>query len=238
MYLKNIEQDMREAFRVSVRIKATDGSTISLNDDSLFAKPEFPENIESIYISTPHRFANIFPGCLPRNYIEIFLDFRRMPIALNLINLPSNPTPNESNFYLNGLDEGWIDSTFMKIESFFDKLRNNRSVIHRSGVYDIFLYVGFVPFALFWMMKIESIFLNRINELNPTFLTIFVYRYIIMFFGVIARLLFQYTRWVFPSVEYISAKRTGPMAHRALLAFMSFTIIYPLAIELAKWIIL
>ena len=229
---EDIRNKIRLGHRLSMQITTDDNSTVSQDNISIFEKPDFPDKIKNVYISTHHRFASLFPNFLPRNYLEIFLDFSRSSIALNFINLPSNPTPNESNFYLNGLDEGWIDSTFNKLEKFFNDRQNNRAFIHKSGVYDFFLYFFFAPLALGWMLKIEKISLPYIQEVKSNFATIFIYGYIIIGFSVLARIIYQYIRWLFPTAEYVSDKKFGPILHRTVLGTILAAFAYPVLIKI------
>lgn len=231
---QQLSDNLRRAFTLQIRITADDGSAISLDNLSLFGKPDFPEKIRYVYLSHHHHFQDIF-NFPPRNYLSILLDFSKPSLALNFFNLPSNPTPNESNFELNGIDETWIDSTFLKIERFFREHKSRRSFLHKSGIYDIFLYLLFVPFSVIWLILIEKSISRYVTELDSVFLKIFIYIYILLIFGQIARLIFQYMRWIFPLTEYRAGRTIGPKAHRAFLSSILLIFVGPLALEVIKF---
>jgi hypothetical protein len=117
---------------------------------------------------------------------------------------------------ISGLEEGWVIETYDKLKEFFDARSTGRIYIHKSGVYDAFLYIVVIPIFLYAFYRFEFNNPNFIDRV-PKITIIAIYVYSFLFISVVGRLLFQYARWLFPLVEYTSDKRWSPTTQRALL---------------------
>jgi hypothetical protein len=209
------KEEIKNALIIHFNIRKKLGDEFSGFGTPNFDSSEFPERLESIFLSTKTSFENIakFP---PRNHIEMFLDFKRSRLSIDFVSMPSNPTENGSVVNVIGLEELWVIETYGKIKEFFDARSNHRSYIHKSGVYDLFLYVLVFPFFLYFLYRIEGAYSSLIDK-APKITMVAFYIYSFLFVNLLGRAVFQYARWLFPLVEYTSDRRWAPNAQRGIL---------------------
>jgi len=55
--------------------------------------------------------------------------------------LPSQPTPNETNFAVNGSDATWVNGVFHEFTEYTRSHRSRMSWLHRHTVYDVLLWI-------------------------------------------------------------------------------------------------
>ena len=106
--------------------------------------------------------------------------------------------------------------TYDKLAEFFGTRNNNRIYIHKSGIYDIFLFVVVMPVFLYAFYRFEvsnPYFIDQVPKI--TIIAVYIYSFLAI--SLIGRLLFQYARWLFPLVEYTTDKRWVPNTQRAFL---------------------
>lgn len=226
---ENLKEELQRVFRVGYEITDTRKNTISGYGQISTDLPSFPRDISSLYISNTTLFRAATNGRMPRNAIDLFIDFSRPSMAINLINLPSNPTNNGSIVNVYGIDEDWVISTHQSLKEFFDVRKSKRGFIHRSGVYDLFVWGIYIPILLWVSYKVENNFPD-IFEGKSTVYVAGMYIYSLVILLIFARVIFQYTRWLFPIVEYSTEQNTTPKIHRrflfAILISVSGALIY------------
>ena len=196
----------------------------------------FPDDLFSIYVSNA-AFAERSINVRPLNTIDVFLDFQRPSLKIDLNTIPSNPTENNSVVNIIGRDEDWVISSAEKIATFFKKKRVHRPAIHGSGTYDYVIWLGFLPtwLWLFWKygtpldnwLDKQSIFFNVIAGISALFASLLA-----------ARFTFQYIRWAFPPTEFYKKSQFGAFAHRAVITLILSTLLLGAGYELARWFIL
>lgn len=216
---EKLEEEVRRVFRINYNIHDFKDNMLSGYDVINLDTGGIPENIKSVYISNINAFKTAASGRLPRNGVDIFVDFKRPSMAINFLNMPSNPTDNKSVANVFGLDEDWVISTHQKLREFLDSRKTKRSFIHRSGVYDLFLYVIYIPILLWGAFRIESNFSSVFVESSVVFLAaIYIYGFVLSL--VSGRVIFQYLRWLFPIVEYSPKRSMAYKVHRRVIGFI------------------
>jgi hypothetical protein len=236
---ENEEQIVREVtncMRISHVVRDTKANSITGYDVPDLQGHDFPDDIQSIFISTRETFQAIATRS-PRNYVEAFISFVRTPVALNFIYMPSNPTENGSIINVYGYNEGWVVSTFQKLKEFIEKKMGQRSLVHKSGVYDLFLYLIVLPPVLWLVYRIERSFPAIFDDI-PRSAVIAIYVYTLLLVLVGARLLFQYLRWLFPLVEYVPRRSLGPQAHRKILWLLLSGLAIAFLYDVARFFVL
>ena len=177
----------------------------------------------SFYLSTGERFKKNF-AVLPRNCVDIFIDFKRTPMAINFLNLPSNPTENGSCLNVYGDNEQWVIATHQVLVEFFDQRKSKWGWLHGSGVYDAFIFLFIVPFLLIKAYQFET---NPTSwapvTSNVALIGIYVYAYLVAVN--VGRIGFLGARWLFPTVEFISSRRTSPVKYRLLAISVAFALL-------------
>ena len=179
----------------------------------MFNSPRFPDKVKTLYINSELDLKDLY-NWSPRNRFELLLDFTKSEL-FNLSLSPSISTPNASKISVIGLNSDWVSGVYRKVTDFIKEKKTRRRFFHRHSVYDLLiLSVGF-PFS-FWVVY-------KLSELiNATFggFSIFVQNgaYVCLFALMLHlfKILFDYARWIFPTVEYKEVKDTA-QKHRIFL---------------------
>jgi len=199
-----------EAYVTSVTINATDGQAITGHSEDIFTNPNVPEQITSILYSTAS-VPQALLGLLPIDRATVFLDFTRPPL-LNFRALPTLATPNESNFEVTGSTEAWVTALYTRLSKMFSDRRAPFEWLHRPGIYDVLLAIFGIPFALWVDYHVEKI-INHKDWASIFSTAVYVYFFILALN--LFRVLFSYTRWLFPKIEF-SDQTSSPVKHRVV----------------------
>ncbi|MCE2453862.1 MAG: hypothetical protein J4F48_13865 [Nitrospinae bacterium] len=192
----NLERE--RAFQISVTIYGRDGESLFGYGTEPFDSPNIPTPIESIYISNSSAYQNV-TGHNPLNNFTLHLDFSTPPLVDNN-NPVSNPTPNFSNFTVEGKREAWVASIHQAVMEVLGKKSNGRNFMHAAFVYDIGLGLLGFPVAIYLCWRFSGFVETYLGVLNP-FIAVVAYIYIFFFVLNVYRVLFGYTKWAFPAVE-------------------------------------
>jgi hypothetical protein len=228
---KQRQSRVYNAYVTSVMITMQNGEVINGDNRQVFGTVPFWGEVKSVFFSTqsvPQAVLSI----LPQDRITIFLDFSQPP-ALDFGRLPTLPTPNESNFEISAVDEGWFILSKTRLAEFFHRHRSGYDWIHRAAIYDILLFTCGLPLAIWSTVKIDSI-IPEINNLG-SFSRILIYVYIFACSLMLFRILFSYARWVFPKIEVETEDRGRPLRHRAVWALALTSLFWPALYDVVKF---
>ncbi|WP_418025973.1 hypothetical protein ACNKFW_22485 (plasmid) [Paracoccus sp. TD-10] len=192
----------------------------------------FPDDLQSLFASNA-AFAERAINLRPLNTVEVFLGFERPSLKIDLQTLPSNPTENRSVINVAGRDEDWVISTAQKIDDFFKKRKAARPIIHGSGTYDYFIYLLFLPAAI-WLFYKRGAWVAEWLSNQSVFLNVVLGVYAILLTLLLARFVFQYVRWLFPPMEYYKRSRWGAFIHRGIAAAVGSAVVLGAAYDLIK----
>ncbi|MDE0483156.1 MAG: hypothetical protein OXI67_11295 [Candidatus Poribacteria bacterium] len=204
---------LRSGFELKVTVRGTDDERIFGTIPAVFGSPRFPSKIKSLYINSEMDLRNLY-GWYPRNHFEILLDFTRSEL-FNLSLSPSISTPNASNIFVSGLNSDWVSGVFRKVTDFIKEKRTHRRFLHRHSVYDILVLCGGIPFAFSIAYKLSVWSGNTFGEISRILETA-AYVYVFFLSLHLFKALFDYTRWVFPIVEY-TGTQSAVGKHRIIL---------------------
>ncbi len=172
----------------------------SSSDPSIFDDPKIPVSVKLIVIdSCPEYMVQL--NRRPANWLRIELDLTK-PEIFDLNLGPSEPTPNQSNFVINGQDGNWSRSAHSKLTQALSEARTHRSILHRRNIYDIYILFGVFPIIFFLFLRITPLaspHLDQLPDLNRFLLFFWIFILLITLF----RIAFNYTRWVFPYIEFV-----------------------------------
>lgn len=212
------------SFVTSVTFAGINGELVHGNNEEFLASQTIPERLRSILISTrsvPHACIGFDPLC----NITVFLDFSRPPL-FDFSQIPTFPTPNESTIVINSDNESWFTAIHTNLIQFFRQRKTNTDWLHRAGTYDVILIFVGIPIAI-WLSSRVGANIN-IPHTNP-FVQSAVYIYVFIIVLNIFRIMFSYSRWVFPKVE-MDTEISSPLRHRvvwgALFVGIAGSIIY------------
>ena len=193
------EELLRSGFELKVTAHGADDERIYGTIPAVFNSPRFPGRVKTLYIDSAQDLRNLH-NWVPRNRFELFLDFTKSEL-FNLSLSPSISTPNESNIFVSGLNSDWVSGVYRKVTDFVKEKRTHRRFLHRHSIYDALVLCGGLPFAFSIAYKLSG-WINKIFGEISGILESAAYVYVFFLSLHLFKALFDYTRWVFPIVEY------------------------------------
>lgn len=230
--LDTIKTNLEKCSKLKVTVKGSKNEELFGTIDEVFNFPSFPEKVISIYVNSDLIYRSDF-NYFPENSFQLFIDFSK-PKVLDFSFHPSERTPNDSQFDVQGSDNVWVNGVFYEIDSFIKTKPAVFSNIHKGGIYDLLVWLFGIPFG-FWLcyrvILLElSIFKNH-SFLESIFLTY------CFFIGLIfLRILFHYFRWVYPMLEF-KTKKERSIAHQAALLSITLGLIGKVIYDFLKMIL-
>ncbi len=209
---------IKDLMRVEYNLRAPNGDNI--NGLNIPNESDFPDRLVSFFISN-EQIARRAINQSPQNHVNAFFGFSAPPLKIDVMNFPSNPTPNNSVINVVGRNEDWVRATADKIQEFLGTKKTIRPVIHGSGAYDLFLFGLYLPINLGLLERYDAHIFPWLEQKSILFNVVFGI-YLFFLFLIAARLLFQIIRWLFPPVEYYKQSRTKAMIVRGLIGTALF----------------
>jgi len=214
--LEKSKDDLRSCSTLKISLTGNDGVELFGNIEEVFTSLSFPEQIKSIYLNSELLYKSKF-NYIPRNQFKIYFDFRK-PKVLDFSFQPSDKTPNESMFSVEGYDSTWVNGVFSEIDNFIKKHSSRFSGVHKNSIYDLIVWLLGLPLGFWTCFKLS----NSISRFfTSKFLTSALYVYVFFLSLIILRILFHYFRWLYPKVQY-KTKKDISLIHRGL--FLTITI--------------
>jgi hypothetical protein len=229
-------QHVNELMLIEYNYAAANGDSIQGLGIPRTDERTFPDDLKSIFASNAS-FASRAINTRPLNTVEAFLGFEKPSLKIDLQTLPSNPTENRSVIDVAGRDEDWVISTAQRIEEFFKKRKAVRPIIHSSGTYDYFIYLLFLPAAVWLFYKQGSGLANWLGN-QSVFINVVLGVYAILLTLLLARFVFQYVRWLFPPMEYYKRSRLGAFIHRGIAAALGSAVVLGATYDMVKALVL
>jgi hypothetical protein len=211
-------------YQISIQIFGSKGEYILVEPSVTFDKIKFPNSIDKIIFDNSLKY-NFNLKRDPMNTIKISFDFKKPPI-LDFITNPSYETQNFSNISISGDNDIWVSGADKKIMELFKDCRTNRGWLHKSNIYDLFLWFVFLPLSLGMLYKLDMFFFFKKAVISNVFI-VTIYLYFFIIFINIFRMIFNYSKWIFPKVELIISNKSGAIKHRTFLFGLSGLILTP-----------
>ncbi len=202
-------------FRVACVISRSDN-----HRDVIYAEDELVLPPEGTLISTII-FTNILPykevmgGADPYHQFEVLLDFTQ-PRPLDSSIQLSEPTPNPSGFLIGGDRKGWRAGIESAVRRHIKERNRLWSGFHGQFVYDLFLLLLGMPFALYACWRLAPL-VDRLFGGSNSVVIGGAYVYIGFCSIWIYRLVFSYARWAFPKVELVGQSSASKI-HRGVIS--------------------
>src|SRR5262249_41825160 len=136
------------------------------------------------------------------------------PPPIDWIALPSAPTPNASNYNVCTQNEAWGSSLNTRLDKFLVERKTRRDWLHKQAIYDLLFFALALPVILWAEARLGMLVIE--GKQLPLVLSSTIYVYLFFVFANVFRAIFSYARWVFPKIEFDSA-RSSTAAHRAIL---------------------
>lgn len=208
-----------EAFELKITISGSNGAELFGTIDEVFNSPNFPDKINSFYVNSESTLRGVY-NWYPRNSFELFLDFTK-PKVFDFSLMPSQFTPNSSNFRVQGYEATWANGVFHEINSFINEKKAILSLVHNHSIYDVLVWILGLPLA-FWACAKAAKIVESSTTLNA-FIKNAIYVYIFFVMLLIFRILFHYLRWITPLVEF-KHKNSKVVLHRIVLGAILFAV--------------
>lgn len=224
------KKTLKNGFELRITVNSKDGVELFGSIDDIFNSPNFPDDIGSIYVNSDTVLKanyNYSPG----NHFSFFLDFNK-PEPLNFSFLPSQATPNNSNISVVGFDATWAHGVFNEFDSFLKKHPSKLTWLHKHSIYDLLLWIVGFPFG-FWACSQLSPLLNKVFGHFSSFVQSASYVYIFLASVFLFRILFHYTRWIWPLIEYQSPQNKA-FKHRITLGTIILGLVSAIFYDIIK----
>lgn len=216
--LEKTKEDLRSCAALRTTVVGHGGEELFGSIEEVFDSVSFPEQVKSLYVSSDTIYRSKF-NYFPRNRFEVFIDFSK-PKVLDFSFFPSDMTPNNSTFNIEGFDNTWVNGVSSEVDKFFIKHSSKLSGIHKNSIYDLIVWTLGIPMAFWTCYKISP----HIDSYYSSFMKNALYVYVFFLSLFILRVLFHYFRWLYPKIQYKSAKDSS-MIHRSFFYVVTTGII-------------
>ncbi|MEQ9208923.1 MAG: hypothetical protein RLN96_03630 [Pseudomonadales bacterium] len=189
---------IKESMKLTVVIEGLNGVKKTSDDISILEDSSVPREIKSIVIENGFLHRLWYSGNDPKHYFHVFIDLSR-PSRFDFKNPSHHPTPNGSCYRISSLDDDWFRSVESVMDDFFKSHSNVFFLqwLHRAFFYDVILWIFVVPILTIFVSNYENVIdLFFVSEI----VNFFVYFYIFLSVAVFYKVVFSYTKWVWPKV--------------------------------------
>lgn len=150
--------------------------------------------------------------------------------------MPSQNTPNESNFRVQGYEATWANGVFHEINKYIETKKASFSWVHKHSIYDLMLFPLGLPLS-FWACYKSSKFIELMFADSNIFAKNCLYVYIFFVMLWIFRILFHYLRWLSPLVEFQNIKNKVTI-HRFMFGTLLVGLIGSFLYDMIKFILI
>ena len=228
---KKKEEQIRKDFKFAIQIFGSNGSYLTGENSSVFDDKDFPKNLNLLNINNSFAY-KYFRGCEPRNSFEISINFSETSIFY--FGYPVEPI--NSIITVSGSNETWVTGTYQKIIDYFNSKKTSRNWIYGPVTWDIFLYTIVYPTTLWLIYKIDHyIKFRNINVSTALSFAIYLYIFIILVHAL--RMIYNYSKWLYPFMEY-KIENSKKLNQRKFLYAILSIIFGPLIYDVIKTIFL
>jgi len=200
-------------YKVQVQVSGLKGEYQLSDSDVIFDESTLPDNITRIIIDNAS-FFKMSTNMEPQYKVIIEFNFSK-PNVIDFTHNPSFETENNSYLQVYGFKETWVNGAYDKIMNSLTEYKTNRSWLHGKGIYDVVLWFIYLPLVFWNLHKLESVILKYLINISNVLL-VAIYIYIIVASLYVFRMLFDYTRWVFPYLELEARSRKGSNKHKGI----------------------
>ena len=218
------------AFRITVTIQGQNGDDLFGDTSSMFTSPNLPHGVSDVYMTNATAFKG-WTGQQPLRLFELNLDFSK-PRLLDSERIVSSPTPNQSYLKIQSDSDAWLAAVHEAVFGVLEHKRVKRKFIHRAFVYDFGLMVVGLPLAFYLASKSSTYAANTFGPTNGFLIAAF-YVYLISLVIWAYRILFGYTKWIFPSVE-LKESSSSTLGHRLFWGAITVGVFGNLAYDLIR----
>ncbi|MEP3123565.1 MAG: hypothetical protein ABJO52_16955 [Nisaea sp.] len=228
--LTDEEWDMRkeklknDAFCLTITVNGFNDRKLYSETVDVFDDPELPKPIRSIYFTNINSFRRNANEVLPKNRVEVFLDFGK-PDLLDPSPLLSEATPNVSNVKIHAEDITFFNAVQHSVQKKLNSRKAWYGSLHRNFAYDLGLWFLAAPTALYF----STYYMDQLIPVGDK-LEVFRWPLFIYFMGlclILYRVLNSYAKWAFP-VNSLDENQDRALRHRVALGGFGSWLVYSL----------
>jgi Zn-finger nucleic acid-binding protein len=225
------KKTIKDGFFLLLTVKGSDGVNLTGSIETVFNSPDFPDAVASVYFDTSNPLRNQH-NYTPRNKCVLFLDFTR-PEVFNFSLMPSQETPNNSNFGVQGHDATWVHGVYHELESYITDHPSTSWILHRHTTYDLLVWTLGFPLGFWGCFRLSPLVSKATDS---SFLGAALYVYIFLACLLVLRILFHYARWIWPLVEF-RGPRNKSIKHKVIWSALALSLIGSAVYDLIKAIL-
>lgn len=208
----NKERARREVFRILGTVEFDNDDAIHEFDPEIVNVEDDGPRIRYVYLSNIRPYEIAF-GAKPDHAFEVRLDLSS-PSLFDANSVLSAPTPNNTSLAITGSRSGWKAGVEAVVRSNIPRRRPIRTWFHGAMIYDLFLFCGAIPFALYACWVLEPQVDAILGATSPVVVgAAYLYIGFTVLWGY--RFMFSYAKWAFPFTE-ITDQKSSPARHRAI----------------------
>ncbi len=104
---------------------------------------------------------------------------------------------------------------------FFSHRSLPRNWLHSRYIYDLLVVTLGFPASFLFVYRVDLILRPRLRLPDALFVAFYVYLVLVALLAF--RLLFNYSKWIFPKLEFPTREQVGPRRHKALIVIIGLT---------------
>lgn len=223
------KDNAKKCSQIKVTIKGYNGEDLFGSIEEVFNPNIFPDKVKTVYVNSEAAYVSWY-NHYPRNSFHLFIDFSK-PRVFDFSIQPSDKTPNGSNFKVIGYNSTWVNGVFSELDRIF--LNRKIKFIHKVSTYDLLVWLVGIPFGFWACFRLSPIIYKSFGTNSFLANAFFVYIFIASLFAM--RILFHYSRWVYPMVEFKN-KNDRAFLHRAALYTITIGMFGKFLYDMFRWI--
>ncbi|TAH06036.1 MAG: hypothetical protein EAZ13_10590 [Sphingobacteriia bacterium] len=218
--LDRIKENLEVCAVLKITLTGSNNYELFGTIEEVFNSISFPETVKTLYVNSELIYHSSY-NYYPENSFQLLLDFSK-PKIFDFSFQPSDKTPNETYFTVQGSDNTWVNGVFHEINAFIDENPSKFHRVHKGSVYDLLVWIFGIPFG-FWICQK---FLNQDFSIFKThsFYQNLCLTYFFFLSLFILRVLFHYFRWIYPMIEFRS-KKNKSILHQVAIVGISLGIL-------------
>lgn len=229
---EEIQKHIDDLMIITVGVWGTKGEYIAFRNATEIKTEDLPRVISQIHIENYSNF-KFYINRNPLHECGVLLDCTLThPFDLSIS--ATSPTPNRSELRFMGVNETWVEGAYSQILACFEGKIKKSAFIHNSSVYDLLLWVGFVPMLAIYMAKLDIQITHLFKNYSQGY-QFFIYLVLFLFCLLIFRVFFGILRWLFPHIEVIGHSNPRPLAIRTAVIAFGGLIWAGAVYDFAKW---
>lgn len=230
---KKLQDRVTDLYKLGISIKGSKDEFIGAENPGIFCEDSMPDSVTSIMFDNSFQYRYTL-GRDPLNHFKVVFDFSR-PNIFDFSAFPTESTPNFSIVEVNGQDQTWVEGAYSAVMSSLDDRRKGSSWVHRSRIYDIFLWLFILPSSFWFLRKIEFSFGHHFANLSPVWQVAF-YLYFFISFVWFFVMLFKYGRWLYPYLELKTSHPRGATLQRAIFYLLLGSVVSSFLYDFIKYL--